>query len=254
MVTADPDSPKPSRTSRRRERMFRRRHVQNWIWLSVLAFAAIPVFTTGPSLPGSRLEAGTDLLGLLLLLLGLAIRVAARGWKHEAPGRNLVTDGPYGYVRHPLYVGSFLIGLGLCAIAGSLPLTAIFCLCFGFSHAAAIRSEEATLDRHWPVEAAQYRAQVGALWPRLAALRSSGRFWPRRLGEALAREADALCLWLLAAIALEFREEVFFDQGLQHHRAEAGSLLALALAIGLGWCYLRAHAQKRRTAGNLVAP
>lgn len=250
MITKDPRESVQAR--RRTYRKFRQRHVQNWIWLTVLAIAGVPLFRPSPEFKNTPLETGIDLLGLLILLLGLAIRVAARGWKHEAPGRNLVTDGPYGYVRHPLYVGSFLIGLGLCAIAGSLPLTAVFCLCFWFSHAAAIRSEEATLDRHWPAEAAQYRARVGALWPRPAALRPPSRFWPRRLGEALAREADALCLWLLTAIALAFREEAFLEPGFQHHRAEVALLLVLALAIGLGWGYLKA--QKRLSTGNLLAP
>jgi protein-S-isoprenylcysteine O-methyltransferase Ste14 len=166
----------------------------------------------------------------------------------------LVTDGPYGYVRHPLYVGSFLIGLGLCVIAGSVPLTVVFGLCFWLSHTAAIRSEEATLERQWPEDFTQYRTQVHALWPRRNVLGGHSRLWPRRPWEALGREADAICLWLLAAIALEFWENALVDYSLLHHRVEAGLLTTLAVGVGLGWRYLRTRTLKRSAGNELALP
>lgn len=217
--------------------------MQNWIWLTVMAVAGFALSLPRWSLHDGPVNQAIDVLGLLLLVLGLGVRVAARGWKHEAPGRNLVTDGLYGYVRHPLYVGSFLIGVGLCAIAGSLWLVAVFCICFWFSHAAAIRSEEATLKRQWPDEFGRYRARVGALWPRWSALRMRGPIRPQRLWEALLREADAICIWLLAAVALELWEKARMVQGLERHRPETVILLGLALFLGLSWRHLRVRAQ-----------
>jgi protein-S-isoprenylcysteine O-methyltransferase Ste14 len=241
-LTGEPDT-ETSRQRRGTRRTLRRRHVQNWIWLTVMAIAGFTLSRPEWSFHDGPIDRAIDLVGLLLLLLGLGIRVAARGWKHEAPGRNLVTDGLYGYVRHPLYVGSFLIGVGLCAIAGSLWLVGVFCTCFWLSHGAAIRSEEAVLKRQWPAEFGHYRAQVGALWPRWSALRSHRAIRPQRPWEALLREADAICIWLLAAVALELWEKSRLNQGLEQHRPEAVVLIGLALALGLGWRHLRSQAQ-----------
>jgi len=242
-LNTDVDAGEVSRQRRGARRTLRSRHVQNWIWLTVMAIGGFTLFRPTWNLHDGPIERAIDLLGLLFLLIGLGIRVAARGWKHEAPGRNLVTDGLYGYVRHPLYVGSFLIGVGLCALAGSLWLVLVFCVCFWLSHGAAIRSEEATLKRQWPAEYGVYRAQVGALWPRWSAIRGHEPIRPRRLWEALLRESDAICIWLLVAIALELWEKAQMDHGLRQHRPEAAVLVLLAVLLGLGWRNLRVRAQ-----------
>ena len=44
--------------------------------------------------------------------LGMLVRLWASG--HVMKNEVLATTGPYGYVRHPLYVGNLLICIGLC--------------------------------------------------------------------------------------------------------------------------------------------
>jgi protein-S-isoprenylcysteine O-methyltransferase Ste14 len=54
------------------------------------------------------------LLGLGLVFAGLALRSWAAGTLHKRT--QLATSGPYGVVRHPLYIGSLLMMLGFCTL------------------------------------------------------------------------------------------------------------------------------------------
>lgn len=53
--------------------------------------------------------------GLALIVLGEIIRIWATG--HLQKNEVLTTSGPYAYVKNPMYVGSFLVMLGLTAMA-----------------------------------------------------------------------------------------------------------------------------------------
>ena len=97
----------------------RKRSVQNWIFLiPLLIVIAVRLLTAAPLRPPYAVLSGPwantllNSLGLALVVAGLVLRVFARGWKVENSGGHLVTSGLYAYIRHPLYVASFLIGLG----------------------------------------------------------------------------------------------------------------------------------------------
>jgi protein-S-isoprenylcysteine O-methyltransferase Ste14 len=66
-------------------------------------------------------------LGVPIALLGALVRFYASGF--IVKNQELATDGPYRFVRHPLYTGNVLLVVG-SAIAGSrwwgLPLAAVF--------------------------------------------------------------------------------------------------------------------------------
>jgi glycosyltransferase involved in cell wall biosynthesis len=53
--------------------------------------------------------------GLALVILGEIVRIWATG--HLEKNKSLTTSGPYGYVKNPMYVGSFIIMLGFNAMA-----------------------------------------------------------------------------------------------------------------------------------------
>ena len=48
--------------------------------------------------------------GIPFIFLGIVIRMWASG--HVKKNKMLATDGPYAYVRHPLYVGNILLLVG----------------------------------------------------------------------------------------------------------------------------------------------
>ena len=81
--------------------------------------------------------------GTAIGLAGEWLRLWAAG--HLMKGRELTTSGPYRWMRHPLYVGSGMMGVGFSVAAASW-LAAVLVLGYlGLMTAAAIPLEEATL-------------------------------------------------------------------------------------------------------------
>ncbi len=107
-----------------------------------------------------------SMVGLGLVLGGLGLRSWAAGVCRK--GAELTTRGPYQLMRHPLYVGSFLLMIGFCTLIDDPenvwfvlgPLSALYLLGVG--------SEEQTLA-----------GRFGEDWRRYA--ESTPRFIPRRI-------------------------------------------------------------------------
>ena len=82
-------------------------------------------------------------IGTMVAIAGEAVRVWAAG--HLEKSREVTRSGPYRWSRHPLYVGSSVMGAGVCIAAASLPAAAIIALYLVITYTAAIRTEEAFL-------------------------------------------------------------------------------------------------------------
>ncbi len=102
---------------------------------------------------------------LPLALAGLAIRCWARG--HLERRAHLSRTGPYALVRHPLYVGSFLLGLAFCLMTNVPWLSVLFIAGFLGAYVPKALREEAFLHQRYGDEYAQYAARVGAVVPSL---------------------------------------------------------------------------------------
>lgn len=118
------------------------------------------------------------LVGLILFLGGTLLVLWARWTLGEMYGvstssavqlkrqHRLVQDGPYAYVRHPLYLGIWLIFLGVALIYRMwAPL--LFFLLFLFSLYRRARREEAALAATFGEEWHKYAARVPAFLPGL---------------------------------------------------------------------------------------
>lgn len=79
-------------------------------------------------------------LGFWFALAGEALRTWSSGVivKNKA----LATEGPYSLVRNPLYVGNFLIGLGVAVMSGRLSLVALLLAGFIPVYRALVAKEE----------------------------------------------------------------------------------------------------------------
>ena len=67
-------------------------------------------------------------LGGLVAVLGVMLRGWAAGFIRK--DRELTTSGPYAHTRNPLYLGSFLIGLGVVLAAGRWELLLLFAVVY----------------------------------------------------------------------------------------------------------------------------
>ena len=81
----------------------------------VLVIAFFPRFFLRVANSGGIREEIVEALGFALILLGQIIRVSARGYKAEysQDSQILIQGGAYQVVRNPMYLGIFLIGLGV---------------------------------------------------------------------------------------------------------------------------------------------
>ena len=93
-------------------------------------------------------------IGTAVALAGEAIRVWAAG--HLEKSREVTRSGPYRWSRHPLYVGSALMGVGVAIAGGSVTAAGAICLYLVVTMTAAIRTEEAFLRRTFGPEYDEY--------------------------------------------------------------------------------------------------
>ena len=101
----------------------------------------------------------TLLAGAGIALTGEALRIWATG--HLEKGREVTTSGPYRLTRHPLYLGSTLIGIGLVVASAHWWATALVLVYLAVTLTAAIRTEEAHLTEKFGAAYPDYRGGRG---------------------------------------------------------------------------------------------
>ena len=82
-------------------------------------------------------------LGFAVAVVGEAMRVWAAG--HLEKSREVTRSGPYRFTRHPLYLGSSIIAVGVMLAASSLVVAAVGTVYMVATIGTAIRTEEAFL-------------------------------------------------------------------------------------------------------------
>jgi hypothetical protein len=98
-------------------------------------------------------------------LIGLALRAWSAG--HIRKNTALATSGPYAHTRNPLYLGSFLLGVGF-TIASGQPLLAIpFAALFLGIYYPVMRVEAADLAKLFGEDYQIYSRSVPLFLPRL---------------------------------------------------------------------------------------
>ena len=166
-------------------------------------------------------------LGLVFIILGEAIRLWSNAyvghvkvnWTQKERGDpkegHLVTAGPYAYVRNPLYVGSFVIGAGLC-LAVRNPLLAVGALgFFVWSYRRKVLGEEAVILDEWGQEYEAYRRGVPRWIPTLRPYPAASRYGQASWQGIVASKEFKTAIWVsVCVIALYFREEFLIEREL----------------------------------------
>jgi protein-S-isoprenylcysteine O-methyltransferase Ste14 len=146
-------------------------------------------------------------VGGAVALVGLAVRAWASG--HIRKNSRLAVSGPYAYTRNPLYLGSFVLGIGFTVAASSAlwlfaALGGLFAALFLGIYIPVMRVEASTLAGLFGEDYRRYAAAVPLLFPRMT---------PYRAGDGTTTRFDA-------GLYMRYRE----------YRAALGLLLA--------WCVL----------------
>ncbi len=186
-------------------------------------------------------------VGVLIVLIGESIRLWANGYvghrkvNQTSPGQrqakvgHLITAGPYAFVRHPLYLGTMVIGAGLCVIMGNLWLALVALAVFIVVYQRKMSEEEATIRHEWGEAFEDYRRAVPQWLP-------SGRRYPRRDGQwswrgiRASKELKTLAWVVVVLILLSFRLELLqeHERLLERHQTQRILLLALLAVLVVG--------------------
>jgi protein-S-isoprenylcysteine O-methyltransferase Ste14 len=121
-----------------------------------------------PLLRGALPSQGRQALADALLCCGMAwavwsLRYLDRNLSVLAQARDLVVRGPYRWVRHPLYLGEVVAGLGLALAANSYSALALWIAMCGLQIYRAVREEQVLLQTLPAYRS--YRARTAALLP-----------------------------------------------------------------------------------------
>ncbi len=101
--------------------------------------------------------------GMPVAALGACVRLWASG--HLDKWRGLARAGPYRLTRNPLYLGSFLAGLGFTVAAGKLWLLMVYLVLFPGIYWPVMLREEREMLSHYRDDYAAYAASVPRFCP-----------------------------------------------------------------------------------------
>lgn len=153
----------------------------------------------------------TATLGTMMMVFGELIRIYSVAFigsisrtRKDSLGNNLVTEGPFGIVRNPLYFGNFFLVLGTAVFSGVLWFVALTAVAFYIQYHYIVLYEESLLETRFGSEYHEYRGRVPAWFPRKIPELSEMQ-WPDSYSKALKSEkrtlmAIALVLLLLSLV------------------------------------------------------
>lgn len=173
-------------------------------------------------------------VGIPLIILGEAIRIWSHGYIEKI--KELATEGPYAYVRNPLYTGNFLVGLGFCFILWHPFFLAIYVVGFYLVYWVTVKGEEQRLISKFEGLYKEYLKFVPRFIPRFIpyAGRGKGGFVWSRLWEHGEHITILAILNLLILVYL--RQEIY--QNREPLMGTTFSLILLWVGLSISSIYL----------------
>ncbi len=189
-------------------------------------------------------------LGIALVLLGEALRLWANGYVGHVkvnvaqPWRNapkigyLITAGPYAYVRHPLYLGTFLIGAGFCVAVSSILLGLVALMFFLIVYQEKARDEERLIRGEWGADYVSYQQAVPPWLPTFRRYAQRDGQWSWQ-GIRASKELKTVAWVIVALLAVYLREEwlqehhLFVGKDWLKHIVLVGFLIVLIASDGV---------------------
>jgi len=199
-------------------------------------------------LKGTVYELYYEMFALFIALVGLAIRVYAVGHANKnTSGRNttagqvadhLNTSGIYSMLRHPLYLGNFMMWLGPVLLTVHIWFIIAFCLLYWIYYERIMFAEEQFLRRKFGADYLKWSENVKPFIPNFKNF--SKPIMPFSLKKVLKQEKNGLfALFLIFAI---------FDVAGEIIRNESNfNYFLIAMCIITGIAYLVLKFLKRKT-------
>lgn len=127
----------------------------------------------------ARPELMTLVIGGAVAVIGILIRAWASG--HIRKNQNLAVSGPYSFTRNPLYLGSFVLGLGFTIASGVWWLAPLFIVLFLGIYLPVMRLEAKELTALFGEEYAEYARRVPLLFPYFKGYKKSSEKFDMKL-------------------------------------------------------------------------
>ncbi len=186
------------------ERVFRWVGIHRGPVSAALAAPLVIALLMGGGAPADPLAVpptARGLLGLVLILAGTAVRLWAMGYRTKTG--HFAEDGPYRWVRHPLYVGTLILWLGFFVLAGA-PIwgTFLFLLIAAGVHGPQAIFEEEYLRGLFGEAYVSYARRVPRWFPVRPPREPAGRPWTFH---RMLRNRALLTLAQAAAILISFK-------------------------------------------------
>ena len=144
-------------------------------------YTPAPFFVAGIVLANPR----DDLMifGAILMVFGELLRIISVGYlgvssrSREIVSEKLVTNGPYAYLRNPIYTGNIFIYMGASIFAGGwLPyMLYLVILFFSIQYSLTVKYEESGLENVHTEKYLDYKETVPRFYPRLSPYPQKGK-------------------------------------------------------------------------------
>lgn len=146
-------------------------------WILGLSFLSLvlPILEWAYLLEGAKSNLYLIIIGIILIATGLAlrfwaIRVLGKFFKSSirvSIEQEIIQSGPYKIVRHPSYLGAYLVIIGITILLGSWSSMLIGFVLMGFAYYLRIKVEENALRKHFGQEYEKYMRYSWSLIPGL---------------------------------------------------------------------------------------
>ncbi len=154
-----------------------------------------------------------DSLGLTVILFGQYLRISARGYKYEKhlDGDVLITDGPYALTRNPMYLASFLIGIGLVTLLLKWWMIMVYIAFFLVWYWPQVRNEQKRLGKKFGQDYVNYCKATPCFFPRPATLMNleMKNYIPIKTAW-IKKEWNTILVWSAVAFVAETYEDINF--------------------------------------------
>lgn len=183
-----------------------------------------------------------EIFGLIISLVGFLIRVYTVGHTPKnTSGRNtkegqvadtLNTSGIYSTVRHPLYLGNFLMWLGPAILTGHLWFILVFIMFFWTYYEKIMFAEEQFLRRKFDKQYLNWAQQTPTFIPRLKSFKKSKEKFNWK--KVIKKEKNGLFALLIIFCLFDLVGE--FVKNTTNFNFV---LLALCILTGIGYVFLK---------------